>query len=120
MRSLLFVPADSDKKLAKGADSGADALILDLEDAVSAARKAAARTIAAQYIAATRALDKRPLLYVRVNALDTPHWEADLAGVMGSRPDGILLPKARSGADVHTLSIALHHAEERAGPVRRH
>jgi citrate lyase subunit beta/citryl-CoA lyase len=115
MRSLLFIPADDEKKLAKGVGSGADALILDLEDAVSAARKAPARTIAAQYIAATRALDKRPLLYVRVNSLDTPHWEADLAGVMGSRPDGVLLPKARSGADVHTLSIALHHAEERAG-----
>src|SRR5262249_41090725 len=39
----------------------------------------------------------------------------DLAGVMGSRPDGVLLPKARSGGDVHTLSIALNHAEERAG-----
>jgi citrate lyase subunit beta/citryl-CoA lyase len=115
MRSLLFIPADDEKKLAKGVASGADALILDLEDAVSAQRKPAARTIAAQYIAATRVLEKRPLLYVRVNALDTPHWEADLAGVMGSRPDGVLLPKARSGADVHTLSIALNHAEERAG-----
>jgi citrate lyase subunit beta/citryl-CoA lyase len=115
MRSLLFIPADDEKKLAKGVASGADALILDLEDAVSAQRKPAARTIAAQYIAATRALEKRPLLYVRVNALDTPHWEADLAGVMASRPDGVLLPKARSGADVHTLSIALNHAEERAG-----
>jgi citrate lyase subunit beta/citryl-CoA lyase len=52
---------------------------------------------------------------VRINALDTPYWEADLAGVVGSRPDGVLLPKARSGGDVHTLSIALDHAEERAG-----
>ena len=82
---------------------------------MSAPRKAAARAIAAQYIAATRALEKRPRLYVRINALDTPHWEEDLAGVMGSRPDGVLLPKARSGGDVHTLSIALNHAEERAG-----
>ncbi len=82
---------------------------------MSAARKGAARQIAAQYIAATRALEMRPLLYVRINALDTPLWEDDLAGVMGARPDGILLPKARSGEDVHKLSIALHHAEERAG-----
>ena len=52
---------------------------------------------------------------MRINALDTPYWEEDLAGVMGSRPDGVLLPKARSGGDVHTLSIALNHAEERAG-----
>jgi citrate lyase subunit beta / citryl-CoA lyase len=115
MRSLLFIPADDDRKLAKGVGAGADALILDLEDAVSVARKSAARAIAADYIAATRALEKRPLLYVRINALDTPHWEEDLAGVVGSRPDGVMLPKARSGEDVHTLSIALNHAEERAG-----
>ena len=115
MRSLLFIPGDNEKKLAKGVGCGADALILDLEDAVSAPRKAAAREIVAQYVAATRALAMRPLLYVRINALDTPHWEKDLAGVVGSRPDGVLLPKARSGGDVHTLSIALNHAEERTG-----
>ena len=115
MRSLLFIPGDDEKKLGKGVGSGADALILDLEDSVSAARKGAARQIAAQYIASTRALERRPLLYVRINALDTPLWEDDLAGVMGARPDGILLPKARSGEDVHKLSIALHHAEEHAG-----
>ena len=115
MRSLLFIPGDDEKKLGKGLGSGADALILDLEDSVSAARKGAARQIAAHYIASTRALERRPLLYVRINALDTPLWEDDLAGVMGARPDGILLPKARSGEDVHKLSIALHHAEERAG-----
>lgn len=115
MRSLLFIPGDDEKKLGKGVASGADALILDLEDSVSAARKEAARAITQQYLVATRALDRRPLLYVRINALDTPGWEADLAGVMSGRPDGILLPKARSGEDVHTLSIALHHAEERAG-----
>ena len=118
MRSLLFIPGDDEKKLAKGVGCGADALILDLEDAVSAARKAAARAITAQYVAATRALKTRPLIYVRVNALDTPYWEDDLAGIMGSHPDGVLLPKARSGGDVHTLSIALNHAEERAGVDR--
>ena len=118
MRSLMFIPGDDENKLAKGVGCGADALILDLEDAVSAARKAAARQISARYIAATRALERRPLIYVRVNALDTPYWEDDLAGVMGSRPDGVLLPKARSGGDVHTLSIALNHAEERAGVDR--
>jgi len=118
MRSLLFIPGDDEKKLAKGVGCGADALILDLEDAVSSARKPAARAITAQYVADTRALKPRPLIYVRVNALDTPYWEDDLAGIMGSRPDGVLLPKARSGGDVHTLSIALNHAEERAGVDR--
>jgi citrate lyase subunit beta/citryl-CoA lyase len=115
MRSLLFIPGDDEKKLGKGLACGADALILDLEDSVSAARKGAAREITRQYLDATRALDRRPLLYVRINALDTSGWEADLAGIMPGKPDGILLPKARSGEDVHTLSIALHHAEERAG-----
>jgi citrate lyase subunit beta/citryl-CoA lyase len=114
MRSLLFIPADDERKLGKGVSTGADALILDLEDAVSTARKGAARTVAAQYIRETRLLEKRPLLYVRINALDTPLWEDDLAGVIGARPDGIVLPKPRSGEDVHKLSIALHHAEARA------
>jgi citrate lyase subunit beta/citryl-CoA lyase len=95
----------------------ADALILDLEDSVGGPRKAAARQIVAQYIAATRALQVRPRLYVRINALDTPLWEGDLAGVVAAGPDGILLPKSRSGEDVHKLSIALHHAEERAGAL---
>ncbi|MBX9588109.1 MAG: CoA ester lyase [Hyphomonadaceae bacterium] len=114
MRSLLFIPADDEKKLGKGLAAGADALILDLEDAVSPARKAAARTLAAQYIAETRGAEGRPRLYVRINALDTHHWEADIAGIEAALPDGILLPKARSGEDVHTLSIALNHAEEKA------
>jgi citrate lyase subunit beta / citryl-CoA lyase len=115
MRSLLFVPADSERKLAKGDACGADALILDLEDAVSAPRKPVARGMAADYIRAMRPHATRPRLYVRINALDTPYWQDDLAGVMGAGPDGIMLPKPRSGEDVHTLSIALNHAEERAG-----
>jgi citrate lyase subunit beta/citryl-CoA lyase len=115
MRSLLFVPADDERKLAKGAATGADALILDLEDAVSAARKAAARTLAGQYIAGMRAQEGRPRLYVRINALDTDLWQDDVAGLGAAWPDGILLPKVRSGEDVHKLSIALHLAEERGG-----
>ena len=115
MRSMLFVPADDEKKLGKGASTGADALILDLEDAVSLSRKAAARTLAAQYITEVRPRAGRPLTYVRINALDTNLWEEDVAAVVGSGPDGVMLPKARSGADVHTLSIALNMAEEGAG-----
>jgi citrate lyase subunit beta/citryl-CoA lyase len=115
MRSLLFVPADSERKLAKGEACCADALILDLEDAVSGPRKPVAREMAAEYIRAVRTHEGRPRLYVRINALDTPYWQDDLAGVVGVAPDGIMLPKPRSGEDVHTLSIALNHAEERAG-----
>jgi citrate lyase subunit beta / citryl-CoA lyase len=118
MRSFLFIPGDDEKKLGKGLASGADALILDLEDAVSAARKADARKLTAQYVTETRSHGNRPRLYVRINALDTPLWEDDLAGVIAARPDGIFLPKPRSGEDVHKLSIALHHAEERTGAAK--
>jgi citrate lyase subunit beta/citryl-CoA lyase len=115
MRSLLFIPADDERKLGKGAAAGADALILDLEDAVAGPRKAAARTLAAQYVADMRPREARPLLYVRINALDTSLWQDDIAGVIGAQPDGVVLPKPRSGDDVHKLSLALRHEEERAG-----
>ncbi|HEU4381843.1 MAG TPA: CoA ester lyase [Hyphomicrobiaceae bacterium] len=115
MRSLLFVPADSERKLAKGQACGADTLILDLEDAVSSSRKPAARAMAADYIRTARASESRPCLYVRINALDTAYWQDDLTAVIAAGPDGIMLPKPRSGEDVHTLSIALNHAEEQAG-----
>jgi citrate lyase subunit beta / citryl-CoA lyase len=115
MRSLLFIPADDEKKLGKGLGAGADALILDLEDAVSLPRKSAARETAKRYIAETRGREGRPLLYVRINSMDTDLWQDDVAAVAGARPDGILLPKARSGEDVHKLSIALHLEEEKAG-----
>jgi citrate lyase subunit beta / citryl-CoA lyase len=115
VRSLLFIPADDERKLAKGPATGADALILDLEDAVSESRKGAARGLASEFIKSSKAQQGRPTLYVRINALDTAHWQDDLAGIMSAGPDGILLPKARSGEDVHKLSIALHHAEEKTG-----
>jgi citrate lyase subunit beta/citryl-CoA lyase len=115
MRSLLFIPADDERKLAKGLATGADALILDLEDAVSTARKAAARTLAARYIAETRPKEGRPRLYVRINALDTGLWQDDIAGVIGAQPDGVFLPKPRSGDEVHKLSLALRHQEEHMG-----
>lgn len=115
MRSWLFIPADDEKKLGKGVTSGADVLLLDLEDAVAPARKADARKVCADYILATKSLTKRPRLVVRINALDTPYWADDLAGIVAAGPDGVMLPKPRGGEDVHTLSIALDHAEQGAG-----
>ena len=67
------------------------------------------------FIASAKGQEKRPRLYVRINALTTDLWSADLEGVMSAGPDGIILPKPRSGEDVHRLSLALDHAEERAG-----
>jgi citrate lyase subunit beta/citryl-CoA lyase len=112
MRSLLFVPGDSDRKLAKGFQSGADLVIVDLEDSVAPANKAAARTIAADFM---RSLDRdaAPKIYVRINDLSTGLADADLAAVLASRPDGIMLPKCNASADVTQLSAMLrvHEAD---------
>ena len=113
MRSLLFVPADSEKKLAKAPESGADVLLLDLEDSIGAARKPLAREMARDYLA-TRP-QAGPLCYVRVNALETGLTLADLAMVMPSRPDGIVLPKCNAAADVQRLDHYLSALEARDG-----
>jgi citrate lyase beta subunit len=88
MRSFLFVPADSERKLAKGPSSGPDGLILDLEDSVAADRKPVARDMALAYLKS--ASRSGPKLYVRVNALDTGLTLGDLAVVMQGKPDGIV------------------------------
>jgi citrate lyase subunit beta/citryl-CoA lyase len=104
MRSLLFVPADSERKLAKGLESGADALILDLEDSVAAERKASARETAFGFLRQHAGSHR---LVVRVNALDTGLTDADLDGVVAGRPEAILLPKAEGGAAVTHLDAKL-------------
>jgi citrate lyase subunit beta/citryl-CoA lyase len=117
MRSLLFVPGDSEKKLAKALTSEADALIVDLEDSVAASAKAAARTTTAAFLAEARALAKRPRLYVRVNGFESGFVAADLDAVMGNAPDGIVLPKCREGADVQRLAAKLAVREAEHGLV---
>lgn len=113
MRSQLFVPGDSDKKLARGLDAGADCLFVDLEDSVAAANKDKARATTRDFLKSARKSDRRPLLYVRVNALDTGLTDADLDAVMSGRPDGILLPKSQGGVDVQHLAakLAVREAE---------
>lgn len=113
MRSLLFVPADSERKLAKGTASGADALLIDLEDSVAADRKPVAREMARDFVASVKPQQQRPRLYVRINNLLSDFWQDDLAVVMQAGPDGIMLPKPRSGDDVHHLSLLLGQLEER-------
>ena len=114
MRSLLFVPGDSERKLEKGLGSGTDVLIVDLEDSVSNARKAAARTIAAEFLTA-RAGEPGPKLYVRVNDFSTGLTDEDLAAVVKAGPHGIMLPKSAGGADVERLSAKLRVHEAEAG-----
>lgn len=113
MRSLLFVPGDSPKKQQKGLDSGADALILDLEDSVALDAKPQAREITRAFLDATRPLPARPLLIVRINGLATGMSDADLDAVMPGAPDAIMLPKSEGGADVGHLAakIAVREAE---------
>jgi len=91
MRSLLFVPADSERKLARAPQSGADALILDLEDSVVPANRSAARTQARAFLAATE--DAGIRRYVRINPLASGVALDDLTAVLPGKPDGIVLPK---------------------------
>jgi citrate lyase subunit beta / citryl-CoA lyase len=107
MRSLLFIPADSEKKLAKGFASGADCLILDLEDSVAPEAKHKAREQAFAFLADAMPRSPRPRLYVRVNGLKTGLTEADLCAVMGAPPDGVLLPKCLNGAAIQHLGAML-------------
>jgi citrate lyase subunit beta/citryl-CoA lyase len=112
VRSLLFVPGDSERKLAKGLEAGADTLLLDLEDSVAADRKPEARRITAAFIGENR--KRAPAaLYVRVNDFTTGLADDDLAAVMPARPAGIMLPKAVGAKDVERLSAKLrvHEAE---------
>lgn len=112
MRSLLFVPGDDERKIVKALESAADALILDLEDAVAPPRKPAARGICA---AALRDAKTSKALFVRINALDTADAALDLAAVAGAKPFGIVLPKCRHGDDARRLARELDAAEAQAG-----
>jgi citrate lyase subunit beta / citryl-CoA lyase len=109
-RSWLFVPGDSARKLAKAATSGADVLILDLEDSVAVSNLRAARGLVAEFLLG-HADRSRQGVWVRVNALTTPHALADLAAVVAARPDGIMLPKAETAADAVTLGHYLSALE---------
>lgn len=107
MRSYLFVPGDTPRKLEKGLASGADALLLDLEDSVAPHDKPKARDTVRDYLRANIDKPQRPRLFVRVNALDTGMTDADLDAVMPARPDGILFPKSRHGGDVTHLDAKI-------------
>ena len=112
MRSMLFVPADSERKLARGLESGADALILDLEDSVAAANRPTARKLARDFLEAHG--PDRILHYVRINPLVSGLALDDLAATVAGRPDGILLPKCLP-EDVRTLDHYLSALEASAG-----
>jgi len=115
MRSLLFVPADGGRKLDKAMASGADAVIVDLEDSIPAEGKSAARKSAADFVRGVVAASARPRLLVRINGLATGLADADLDAVVPAAPDAIMLPKAEGGADVMHADGKLAAREAIAG-----
>jgi citrate lyase subunit beta/citryl-CoA lyase len=112
MRSMLFVPGDSRRKFDRALTVGADALILDLEDSVAEAAKDAARAETRAMLEAPRGAASR---WVRVNALDTGRTLDDLTATMPAAPDGIVLPKCETPADVRTLACWLDAFERAHG-----
>lgn len=111
LRSLLFIPGDSEKKLGKVAECGADAVILDLEDSVAAENKPRARQLVSEFLKATRR-GQRPCQYwVRVNPFDTGMTLDDLTAIMAGGPDGIMQPKTDTPDDVRRLSHYLDALE---------
>lgn len=111
IRSMLFVPGDSERKIEKSRASTADALVLDLEDSVAMARKPEARGLVAGVLA--EGPSAGPALWVRVNPVDTADCLPDLAAVVRGRPAGILLPKAAGPLDVIRVGRYLDALEVR-------
>ncbi len=114
LRSMLFVPGDSERKMAKAAISAADALILDLEDSVASDRLGVAREMVRAYLEAHRERSGQQL-WVRVNALSSEKALPDIAAVACGAPDGIILPKPDSAEEVVRLDHYLTALEQREG-----
>lgn len=115
MRSLLFVPADGGTKLDKAMASGADAVIIDLEDSITSERKDAGRAAALDFLKRAIPTKQRPRLLVRINGLDTGMTDADLDAVVAGKPDAIVFPKAEGGNSVVHLDAKLTAREAIAG-----
>lgn len=115
LRSFLFVPGDSEKKLAKVDGCGADAVILDLEDSVAPANKRMARDMVAAFLKARPRDDRAVQLWVRVNPFDTGLTAEDLAAIILGDPDGIMQPKIDGPEDVRALSVHLDVLEAEHG-----
>lgn len=115
LRSWLFVPGDSEKKLAKATETGADVIILDLEDSVTPANKPRARELVLGWLRAHPAGGPHPGRWVRINALDSAEWRDDLIAVMPGAPDGIMLPKSAGPESVQQLAAELYELEGRSG-----
>jgi citrate lyase subunit beta/citryl-CoA lyase len=110
-RSFLFAPGNHARRVEKSFTLGADAVILDLEDAVALSEKAAARASVGEALRRPRNCRG----YVRVNAMGTPYCYADLVSVVGPGVDGIMLPKVESAADLHAIDWLIANLERERG-----
>lgn len=120
-RSWMFVPADSEKKLGKAMNLGADVIIVDLEDSVAPQNKEMGRQMAREWLEETKgqSIDPdAPQRWIRINALDTDGWSADLRAVMPGSPAGIVLPKALGPDSVSQLAGELYQLEQ-AGSAQK-
>jgi citrate lyase subunit beta/citryl-CoA lyase len=115
LRSLLFVPADSEKKLAKSKLSPADALILDLEDSVAPENRIKARGLARDFLKDTH----RQSIWVRINPVSSPDFVADMEAVVASAPAGLIVPKPDGPQDLLKLDAHLMTLETKAGLPQR-
>jgi len=111
LRSFLFVPADSEKKLEKASASATDALILDLEDSVAAANKPKARGMAREFLQGRHAQS----VWVRVNPVDTAEFAADIAAIVAGAPAGLVIPKPDGPQALHLANAHLITEETNAG-----
>jgi citrate lyase subunit beta/citryl-CoA lyase len=114
IRSLLFVPGDSERKLEKSRESNADAVVLDLEDAVAASRRSIAREMVCAYLKQGRS-KPGTAAWVRINPITSRDALLDLAAVVAGRPAGLLVPKADGPTDVLRVSHGLDVLEAREG-----
>ena len=117
IRSWVFVPGDSERKLEKSLSNPADALILDLEDSVSNDRQEIARQMVREYLESYSA-SSRQSLWVRINPLDSDLALDDLTSILRGAPDGIVLPKVYSAEEVNVLADYLDVLEVRDGLER--
>jgi citrate lyase subunit beta/citryl-CoA lyase len=121
LRSKLFVPGSRPEFFPKALASAADAISFDLEDSVAEERKAEARELVGRALAAPEFAGSRQVVIVRVNALGTPHFAADLAAVVSPRLDLLNVPKVESPDDIRAVAAVLAPIEKSRGlaqPVR--
>jgi len=115
MRSLLFVPADGGNRLDKAMASGADAVIVDLEDSIVPERKQHARAAAFEFLKSNAAKKDRPRILVRINGFETGMTDTDLDAIVAGKPDAVVFPKTEGGASVIHLDAKLTAREALAG-----